>query len=205
MKIMRENKLQSCIRRKRQKRPCHIANDNRTATNVLDRQFICPKPNQKYVTDITYIPIPNSMVYVSVILDLFNREVVAHKISQNLDATLATDVVARLSETRKLRGVLLHSDQGVHYTNTSYHDLLKEKGIVASMSRKGNCWDNAIAENFFSHLKCECIRVKKRALRSYLDVVEVVEEYLAYYNQERTQKGLHHLSPVKFRQQFALI
>jgi putative transposase len=106
----------------------------------------------------------------------YNREVAAYKISQNLDATLATDVVMSLSEKRTVDGSLLHSNQGIHYTNKSYQGLLKEKGIIVSMSRKGNCWDNAIVENFFSHLKCECVRIRKRSLRSFLDVVEVVEE-----------------------------
>lgn len=203
LKIMRENKLLSCIRRKKFKMACHLASEKLIAANVLDRNFTSNKPDEKYVADITYIPIPNSMVYVSVILDLFNREVVAYKISQNLDATLVTDVVKRLSEKRMVNGALLHSDQGIHYTNKSYQGLLKEKGIISSMSRRGNCWDNAIVENFFSHLKCECVRVRKRSLRSFLDVVEAVEEYISYYNKERTQKKLHDLSPINFRQQYA--
>lgn len=203
LKIMRENNLLSCIRRKKAKMACHLANERLLATNVLNRDFTSEKPGEKYATDITYIPIPNSMVYVSVILDLFNREVVAYKISQSLDATLATDVVISLSEKRMVNGALLHSDQGIHYTNKSYQSLLKEKGITLSMSRKGNCWDNAIMENFFSHLKCECVRVRKRSLRSFLDVVEAVEEYISYYNYERTQKKLHGLSPIDFRQQLA--
>jgi putative transposase len=203
LKIMRDHKLLACIRRRKAKMVCHLTKDKLIAANVLNRNFISDKPGEKYATDITYIPIPNSMVYVSVILDLFNREVVAYKISQNLDATLSTDVVKSLSEMRTLTGALLHSDQGVHYTNKSYQGLLKEKGIIVSMSRKGNCWDNAIVENFFSHLKCECVRVRKRSLRSFLDVVEVVEKYIAYYNYERTQKRLHDLSPIDFRQQIA--
>jgi putative transposase len=90
----------------------------------------------------------------------------------------------------------------LHYTTVRNWGQYKKDGIV-SMSRKGNCWDNAIVENFFSHLKYECVRVRKRSLRSFLDVVEVVEEYIAYYNYERTQKRLHDLSPIDFRQQIA--
>lgn len=193
---MRENQLLSHIRRKKSKLACHLANEKLIAGNILNRDFSSQEPGKKYVTDITYIPSPNSMVYVSVILDLFNREVVAYKISQNLDSTLSTDVVMTLCTKRSVAGALLHSDQGIHYTNKSYQGLLKEKGIILSMSRKGNCWDNAIMENFFSHLKCECVRIRKRSLRSFLDVVEAVEENLVYYNHERTQRKLNGLSPV---------
>ncbi|WP_378957253.1 IS3 family transposase [Pelosinus sp. sgz500959] len=201
LKIMRENQLLACIRRKKIKLNRQLAKENLVAANVLSRNFTSTRPGEKYATDITYIPIPNSMVYVSVILDLFNREVVAYKISQNLDATLATDLVRSLSEKRAVAGALLHSDQGIHYTNKSYQELLNEKGIIVSMSRKGNCWDNAIAENFFSHFKCECVRVRKKSFRSFLDVFEATEEYIAYYNHERTQKRLRDLSPITFRQQ----
>ena len=125
------------------------------------------------------------------------------KIALHKLMTLSTDVVVKLAENRMVAGALLHSDQGIHYTNKIYQGLLKENGIILSMSRKGNCWDNAIMENFFSHLKCECVRVRKRSLWSFLDVVEAVEEYISYYNHERTQKKLYDLSPIDFRQQLA--
>lgn len=141
------------------------------------------------------------MVYLSVILDLFNGEIVSHKISKYADATLSTDVVNKLALSRDIKGALLHSDQGIHYTNKSYQSLLKDKGVTASMSRKGNCWDNAMAENFFSHYKCECMRLRKKAFHSLEDVVEITEEYLHFYNNDRMQKRLKNMSPVEFRLQ----
>ena len=171
--------------------------------NRLHQDFRSTKPGKKYVTDITYIPIPNSMAYISVLLDLYNGEVVAYKISQSLDRSLSVDVVQELAARRSLKGSLIHSDQGIHYTNREYHQLLKSKSIIQSMSRKGNCWDNAMVENFFSHLKCECVRLVKRSFRSFLDVVEAVEGYIRFYNEERPQRQLrlNGLSPVTFRQQ----
>jgi len=199
LKIMRDNKLQAVIRRKRRKYQNQITREKLTAPNLLNREFTSKKPGEKYVTDITYIPIPNSMVYLSVILDLYNSEVVEYKLSQSADASLSLDVVRKLAAKRDLKGAMLHSDQGVHYTNKDYHNLLKENGLVASMSRKGNCWDNAVMENFFSHFKSECYRIKKKAFRTYQDVVEIVEDYINYYNLERTQERLNGLSPIAYR------
>ena len=119
----------------------------------------------------------------------------------SLDRSLSVDVVQELAARRSLKGSLIHSDQGIHYTNREYHQLLKSKSIIQSMSRKGNCWDNAMAENFFSHLKYECVRLVKRSFRSFLDVVEAVEGYIRFYNEERPQLRLNGLSPVTFRQQ----
>jgi putative transposase len=200
--IMREVGAQAVIRRKKHKTPNRISQESRIVGNVLKREFATNSLGKKYVTDITYIPIPNSMVYVSVILDLFNNEIVTYKISQSLDRSLSIDVIKKLAAKRSLDQVLIHSDQGIHYTNQEYHQLLQEKNIIQSMSRRGNCWDNAMAENFFSHFKCECIKVRKRSLRSFLDVVEASEKYFLYYNGERTQKKLKGMSPVAFRQQF---
>ena len=200
-RLMAANNLQSAIRRKRRKSIRQIGLEKLTADNILKRDFFAPLPGRKYVTDITYIPIRNSMVYFSVILDLFNGEIVSHKISRSADAALSTDVVSNLALKRDLEGAVLHSDQGVHYTNKAYQSLLKEKGIIASMSRKGNCWDNAMAENFFSHYKCECIRLCKKSLYSFESVVEVTEEYLNFYNKERYQSRLKNMSPIDYRLQ----
>jgi putative transposase len=140
------------------------------------------------------------MAYLSVILDLYNGEVVAYKTSLSQDASLSIDVIRDLIDKRTVKDALIHSDQGIHYTNKKYHELLKGNGIIQSMSRKGNCWDNAMVENFFSHFKVECVRIRKRAFRSFLDVAEAVEEYIQYYNNERPQKKLNGFSPVKYRQ-----
>lgn len=112
--IMREIGVQAVIRRKKYKNPKQISQESRIVGNVLKREFATASPGKKYVTDITYIPIPNSMVYVSVILDLFNNEIVTYKISQALDRSLSTDVIRKLAAKRSLDQVLIHSDQGIH-------------------------------------------------------------------------------------------
>lgn len=126
-RLMAANNLQSAIRRKRRKSIRQIGLEKLTADNILKRDFFAPLPGRKYVTDITYIPIRNSMVYFSVILDLFNGEIVSHKISRSADAALSTDVVSNLALKRDLEGAVLHSDQGVHYTNKALSILIKRK------------------------------------------------------------------------------
>ena len=161
---MRENGLSAIIRRKKRSRQMPEKRRQIIVENRLRRNFSSHMPGKKYVTDITYIPIPNSMAYISALIDLYNGEVVAYKISQSLDKSLSIDVIHALVAKRPVKGAMIHSDQGIHYTNRDYHQLLKDKSIIQSMSRKGNCWDNAIMENFFSHLKCECVRIVKRSL-----------------------------------------
>lgn len=197
LKLMQLNNLQSVIRRKRPSYKLGLKEHLRLP-NILNREFITNKMNFKYVTDITYIPIPEKMVYLSVILDLCNREVVSYQVSLKADATLSLDTVAELNKKRDLQNCLIHSDQGIHYTNKKYVEYLSENGIIQSMSRRGNCFDNAVAENFFSHFKCECIRLRKKAIRRFEDAVEVVDEYINYYNTKRPQTRLGGLSPKQY-------
>ena len=198
-KTMAAANLQSVIRRKKRLSKGQQRIDNYRCKNILNRDFKAHTPGQKYATDITYIPIRNSMVYLSVVLDLLNNEIVSYTISTIPDKKLSLDTIRDLSSRRSLNGAIIHSDQGIHYTNNSYHQLLKEQGAIISMSRKGNCWDNAVAENFFSHYKTECISIFKKRLRTFEDVFEVTENYIYYYNYERYQKGLHEMSPVEYR------
>ena len=108
----------------------------------------------------------------------------------------------KLSRTVLRRGKGSNPFSLVDYINKAYQDLLKEKGIIASMSRKGNCWDNALAENFFSHFKCECLRINKHLINSYENVEKLVESYLHFYNNERLQARLKNMSPVSYRKQY---
>ena len=197
--IMLANNLQAIIRRKRRKNCRGKEMETLAAPNVLKRNFHSENPNQKYVTDITYIPLKNTTVYFSAIIDVYNDEVVATHISSNGDKNLSLKVVEQLSAKRNLEGALLHSDQGIHYTNKEYNNLLKKKGIIQSMSRKGNCWDNAMAENFFSHYKTECIKFFKKRLNSIEDVQEVTTAYIEYYNNQRYKAKLGNMAPVEYR------
>lgn len=197
-KLMKEHHLQSKVRRKK---PKYIKQGKEaiTAPNILNRDFSTDKPKQKLATDITYIPIPNSMVYVSTILDLNNNEILEYKVSNKPDKSLSIDVVNELIKNHNVSGSILHSDQGIHYTNHDYHNLLKNNGIIQSMSRKGNCWDNAPMESFFGHFKCECVKIRKKAIKSLSDVEEIVNEYIYFYNNKRPHSRLKGLSPILYR------
>lgn len=197
-KLMKEHHLQSKVRRKK---PKYIKQGKEaiTAPNILNRDFNTDKPKQKLATDITYIPIPNSMVYVSTILDLNNNEILEYKVSNKPDKSLSIDVVNKLIKNHNVNGSILHSDQGIHYTNHDYHNLLKHNGIIQSMSRKGNCWDNAPIESFFGHFKCECVKIRKKAIKSLSDVEEIVNEYIDFYNNKRPHSRLKGLSPILYR------
>lgn len=199
--LMAKHNLQSAIRRKKYKHSSASRFEKFKADNILNREFTSHKPNEKFVTDITYIPTKNFMLYLCVIIDLFNGEVIAHKLSNDASSTLSIDTVKMLIDKRDVRGAILHSDQGIHYINKAYQSLLKEQGIIASMSRKGNCWDNALAENFFSHFKCECIRINKHLINSYENVEKLVESYLYFYNNDRFQARLKNMSPISYRKQ----
>ncbi len=152
---------------------------------------------KKFVTDITYIPIGHDFVYLSVILDLCNKEVVAWELSARNDLQLVLDTVKQLNA----KNAILHSDQGFQYTTKSYRDLLEEKELMGSHSRRGNCFDNACIESFFSHLKTEKLYLAKPD--SVAAARTCVAEYIDYYNNERFQKKLGDLSPVEYREAIA--
>lgn len=195
-RIMREKELFSIVRRKRTRftEPRQIKN------NLLNRDFQASKPNQKYVTDITYIPTSTSMMYLSTVIDLYDNYPVVWNLSNSIDKRISLDTIKQLSRKFDVSGATIHSDQGIHYTNNDYVALLKELGAVQSMSRKGNCWDNAPAESFFSNYKCECIYLSRARLKGPADVKEVTEDYLDYYTNMRPQKRLCGLPPKAFRE-----
>ena len=198
-KVMKRQGLQAIIRRRKTK---YIRNEvsNFMVKNILNRDFISHEPHTKFVTDITYIPTMNEMTYLSVMYDLYNGEIVSYKVSRCPDSSLSIDVVKQLSEKCHLKGTLIHSDQGIHYTNCAYHTLLKNLEVTQSMSRRGNCYDNAMAENFFSHFKSESYKTCKQAMRKFSDVKEIVTEYIHFYNHERPQDRLGSMSPVQYRE-----
>lgn len=181
---MRDNNIQSKIRRKKQ-RYIDKNKEPLIKDNILNRDFKSDKLHKKFVTDITYIPISNMMVYLSVIVDLYDGKVKAYKVSTSAKISLSVDVVKELLQKYKVKGSIIHSDQGMHYTNNEYCNLLKDNKIIQSMSRRGNCWDNAMMENFFSHFKCECVRIRKQQLTTFQSLKEIVDEYIEFYNNER--------------------
>lgn len=195
-RIMRKNGLYSIVRKKHRKPQEQLT----VMDNLLERDFTSTEPGKKFVTDITYIPTPRKMVYLCTVIDLYNKEPVAWNISDTQDRYLSIDTIKQLATKIDLEGSTIHSDQGVHYTNKDYVALLKELKVNQSMSRKGNCWDNAPAESFFSHYKCETIYLMKNQIKDFNDVQQITEEYMNYYTNDRPQKSLGGLSPKAYIQ-----
>ncbi|WP_353617960.1 IS3 family transposase [Neisseria montereyensis] len=168
--------------------------------NILNRRFEAEKPNEKWLTDATEFKCSNGKLYLSPILDVFNREIVAYSMSRRPNSGMVermlNDAVCKLTKADK---VLLHSDQGVLYRTEAYRRTLAEHGIVKSMSRKGNCWDNAPMESFFAILKTECFYQEGRL--STTELMQTIDDYIRYYNHDRCSLKLKKLSPVAYRTQ----
>ncbi|MEC1495537.1 MULTISPECIES: IS3 family transposase [Bacillus] len=200
-KIMQKFEIQCQVKKKRQKYIC--GESNIIVPNTLNRNFKASRLNEKWVTDITYLPYGSTMLYLSTIMDLYNNEIVAYKIGTSQDINLVLDILREAVELRKPVGLLLHSDQGSVYTSHAYQNLAKEKGITTSMSRKGNCHDNAVIESFHSSLKSEGFNAQSRASISNSKVVQIVNQYMYRYNHVRIQAKLNYLSPLEYRGQAA--
>lgn len=200
LRLMRELGIKS-ITRKRKKST--IGEVLGVKENLLNRNFTASRPGEKYVTDITYIPTKATMTYLCVVIDLYDNSVVSSFVSDKQDKWLSINAIKQLSNKRNLRGSIIHSDQGVHYRSIKYIELLEKLGVKQSMSRKGNCWDNAKAENFFSHYKCEEIYLYDRMLEDYNEVYGITEEYINYYNDYRPQERLGGLPPLRYRDENA--
>ena len=197
LKVMQKYNLLSVVRRKKYR---NYGDYLHRYPNILNRDFKADRPNQKWVTDISYIKTGQGTLYLSVIRDLYDNSIVAYKTGteQNINLVLSTIKAAKRKEkvTAELQ---LHSDQGFQYTSQAYFNLTKSYNITPSMSRKGNPYDNAMAENFFSILKTECIYRTK--LRTYEDARILISEYIHFYNNERIQLKTK-LTPLEKRNQF---
>ena len=156
--------------------------------NLLNRDFQADRPNTKWVTDISYIHTGQGVLYLSMIRDLYDNSIVAYKTAAQQTVNLVLDTI-RLAMRREKKRVAaelqLHSDQGGQYTSQEYFDLTKRYGITPSMSRRGNCYDNAMAENFFSILKTECIYRQK--IKTFQQAKELIDNFIYFYNHERIQ------------------
>jgi len=203
LRIMQEIGLKAIIRRKRWINNQYVSPTGcRVAENLLDRHFHSDQPNQKWVTDVTYIILGSQRIFLSVIMDLFNNEIVSFHIGQRNDNELVLETVRKALEKEKdVTGVILHSDRGFQYTSYEYHDMLQKVGARISMSRPGNCFDNACIESFFSHLKAETLYPYD--IRDINEAQRRIEEYIPFYNEERIQIKLKKLTPVEYRRQLA--
>ena len=168
------------------------------AENVLDRAFLAEKPNRKWVADVTSISTDSGWMYVAAVLDLFSRRVVGLAMAATFDEKLVEQALAMAVTHRKPEaGLLHHSDRGCQYTSEAYQTFLKEHGIQVSMSRKGNCWDNAVMERFFGTRKREC--TSRMRFTSQEQAHSTIFEYIeCFYNRVRKHSTLGYLSPVQF-------
>ena len=154
--------------------------------NVLNRDFNATQPNQKWETDVTYIATQQGWAYLSTIKDLFGGFIVAHAISLSNSVSLVTRTLKLAKAKEKVTdGLVLHSDQGQQYTSHAYHVLTQQYSITPSMSRRGNCWDNAPMENFFSHLKEEALH--HIPIPTFEEAKQIIDEYIRFFNYERIQ------------------
>jgi transposase InsO family protein len=185
-------------RKRRFRRTTDSTHQHPVAPNLLDRQFTVDAPNAVWVTDITYIWTQEGWLYLAAILDLYSRKVVGWAVDESLERHLALDALAMaLSNRRPARGLLHHSDRGVQYASDDYQKALKKDGLICSMSRKGDCWDNAVAESFFATLKAELVylteyRTRAEARASLFEYIEV------FYNRQRRHSAIGYVSPSQF-------
>ena len=186
LRIMKKYGLLSEIRRR--KKWTQMSQQVHKYDNLLNREFHADRPNRKWVTDISYIHTKQGVLYLSIIRDLYDNSIVAYKTGTQQTVNLVLDTIRLAMQEEKKRvaaELQLHSDQGFQYTSQAYFNLTQEYGIMPSMSRRGNCYDNAMAENFFSILKTECIYRHKPA--SFDEANDMIDRFIYFYNHERIQ------------------
>lgn len=195
-RIMKKYNLFVTIRKKNPyKAVMKKSMEHRVFENKLQREFNQMIPLKVFCTDITYIRFRGRFVYLSVIKDIASGEVVAWNLSMYLEMTLVTETIKNM-KLDSYDGIMIHSDQGFHYTNPLYIEIVKELRMIQSMSGKGNCIDNAPIESFFGHMKDE---LDYKSCVSFEDLRLVIEEYMRYYNQERKQWERKKMTPVEYR------
>ena len=198
-RLMAEQALQ--VKTRRKFKPTTDSSHGQTvAPNVLQRQFDIDQPDTAYVGDITYIWTAEGWLYLAVVIDLFSRAVVGWAMNRWLKAELVTNALQMALDQRQPRpGLIMHTDRGSQYAADRYLQLLHHYEIVPSMSRKGNCWDNAVAESFFHTLKTECVYLETFATREQAQ--DVIFEYIeVFYNRQRRHSANGHLAPVLYEQ-----
>ena len=197
LRVMQKYNLLSVVRRKKYR---NYGERLHRYPNLLNRDFNAERPNQKWVTDISYIKTGQGTLYLSVIRDLYDNSIVAYKTGTEQNVNLVLSTIRAAKRKEKVTGSLhLHSDQGFQYTSQAYFKLTQSYHITPSMSRRGNPYDNALAENFFSILKTECLYRAK--IRTYEEARLLIGAYIQFYNNERIQLKTK-LTPLEKRCQF---
>lgn len=195
-RLMSETGLKCEIRKVRYR--SYRGEAGKAAPNIINRDFAADAPNRKWTTDVTQINVGGTKLYLSPILDMFNGEVVSYNISRSPNLEQVRDMLDKaFAKFDSLEGLVMHSDQGWQYRHHEYRRRLKARGVVQSMSRKGNCLDNALAESFFGTMKSELLYARK--FESPDEFVKALDKYIDYYNNKRIKSRLNGKSPVQFR------
>ena len=199
-KLMRQMDLRSKTRKAFKPKTTDSRHDHRIAPNVVNREFKRDAANEVWAVDITYVPTAEGWLYLAVVLDLYSRRVIGWSMAGHLRADLALDALAMAIQTRSatdLTGLVHHSDRGVQYASDAYQSMLGRHGITGSMSRTGNCWDNAVVESFFGTLKNELVNHERYETRdeARASIFEYIE---VFYNRKRIHSALGYVSPVEF-------
>lgn len=197
-RLMQQMRLISIVRPKKYR--SYKGQEGRIAPNIIQRQFEAKRPNEKWVTDVTEFNVAGEKLYLSPLMDLYNGEILAYTMQRRPVLGLVTTMLDKaLKALPNDNYPLIHSDQGWQYQHRSYQQKLKEKNLIQSMSRKGNCLDNAAMESFFGTLKSELYYLQKWTSVKQLE--EAISEYIMYYNNDRIKLKLKGLSPVQYRTQ----
>lgn len=195
--LMRESGI---IARKKRKytKPLTERHDRSFAVNVLNRQFTYAKPNQAWVSDVSYFWTRSGWLHLAIVMDLFSRKVIGWAMGGHVDKNLTTEAFKMAIINRNPKHKFIHhSDQGAEYTNNEYQNILKNHGIISSMSRSGNCYDNAVAESFFKTIKVEL--AKKQRFNTIEEARAAIFEYIEiFYNRKRLHSTLGYVSPVEY-------
>lgn len=200
LRLMQDMGIQTKVRRKRYN--SHRGAVGVIAGNVLDREFTADEPNEKWVSDVTEFAVADQKLYLSPIIDLFDTRVVTYSMSTSPNLALTNESLRGACQgLRPGQTPLVHTDQGFQYQHVSWASILAEYGATASMSRKGNCWDNAVAENFFGQLKSEMFYLQK--FDTVEDLKAAIDEYIHWYNYERISTRLGGLAPMEYRNKTA--
>ena len=201
-RLMRELNLKCMVRIKKYR--SYKGEIGKIAPNILKRDFHASAPNQKWTTDITEFSLFGAKLYLSPILDMYNGEIISYNISERPVLGQVMDMLDKAFEKiPDNTNLIFHSDQGWQYQHKQYQKRLKDKGIQQSMSRKGNCLDNSVMENFFGLLKSELLYLKD--FESIEEFKVELEDYINYYNNKRIKEKLKRLSPVQYRLQSLLV
>lgn len=199
-RICRENGLLAKNRRRKYPKDYYKQqkeNKKNLPKNVLNRDFKSKEPLKKFCTDVSYFKTKTGWLYLSPVIDLYGRKVQCYSISQHNDEAISEETLDKFFALGNVKGAILHSDQGALYTSKNWRKRLKKHGVIQSMSRKGNCWDNACMEHFFGTLKVESgyDDLLKSGLLSYEETKKLIDNFIYYYNNERIQKNLGWKTP----------